>query len=165
MTRRFICLLLVPLLLANQGLAVAHSHYAADIVEPEGHGLRPHFHVGGHDHHNSAHAHEHVAAHSHSHHSDGDRESDQPDEALPPAIVPLADHDVDAMYFAGAVTLARGAATPSVVPAKFIALAAILDVAESSNDTLLRLGPIRGQLPSVLDAACPIYLRTLSLRI
>lgn len=159
MIRRIVSLLLVPLLLANQGLAVAHSHHAADVAEPAGHGARPHFHVGGHDHHNSAHNHEHVAVHAHSH------RGHDPDETLPSAIVPLEDHDADAMYFAGAVTLARGAITPSIVPAKFIVLAAVLGVAERSSDRLLRLGPICGQPRPDSDTACPIYLRTLSLRI
>jgi hypothetical protein len=156
MIRRFVYLLLVALMLANQGFTVAHSHHGTDVAEPESHASRRHFHLGGHTHHEASHADGHLAAHSHTQQSDCN---------LPPAMMPLGDHDADAVYFAATVTLARGGTTPIIVPAKLIALAAILGVAEQSNDRLPHLGPIRGQPSSDFDTACPIYLRTLSLRI
>ena len=40
-----------------------------------------------------------------------------------------------------------------------------LHCVSNQSDGLLRLGPLRGQPPSVFEVAFPIYLRTLSLRI
>ncbi len=153
MIRRFVCLLLVPLLLANQGICYAHSHHGADFAESEDHASRPHFHFGGHDHHKSTH--DHNADHSGCDHSHDDHDAD-----LPPAIAPAGDHDADAVYCADAVTFARDGNTVIVLSAKDAAAIA-LRVADQSDDWLLRLG----QPPSIFDAACPIFLRTLSLRI
>ena len=84
------------------------------------------------------------------------------DAALPPAIAPIGDHDADAVYFGEAVTFAhRDGNSVIVLSTKYIAVATILRVVAQSEGWLQRLG----QPPSVFDAACPIYLRTLSLRI
>jgi len=162
MIRRFVCLVLVVVMLANQGLFVAHSHHAAEGSEPDRHASRPHFHLGDQS---KPHAVDHDTTDSHTHHSDCDRRTGDHERGLPPSVASLGDHDADAVYFAGAVTLVRDGVSPNVHPAKFIALVAMLGVADECNDKLLRLGPIRGQPSSVFDAACPLYLRTLSLRI
>ena len=163
MIRRFLCLLLVPLILANQGLCFAHVHHGTDIVEPEGHVSRPHFHFGGR--HDSTHDHDHHADHSHGDHSGRDPRSEERDAALPPSIAPIGDHDADAVYGAAAVTFARDRNSQIVPLTKHVAAVAILQGADQSDDWLLRLGPLRGQSPSVFDTACAIFLRTLSLRI
>ena len=78
---------------------------------------------------------------------------------------PVGDHDADAVYCAEAVTFARDGNSVIVPLTKYVAVVAMLHGADQSDDWLLRLGPLRGQSPSVFDTACPIYLRTLSLRI
>ena len=154
MIRRFLCLLLVPLMLTTQGVCFVHSHHAA---EPESHALRPHFHFGGHGHNESTHDHDH-----HADHSSHDPRPGEHDAALSPAIVPIGDHDADAVYFGEAVTIARHDGNSVIVLlTKYIAVAAILRVSDQSESSLRRLA----HPPSVFDAACPIYLRTLSLRI
>jgi len=162
MIRRFFCLLLVPLMLANQGLCFAHAHHRTHIVEPEGHSSRPHFHFGGHDHHDSTH--DHHADHSHGDHSGRDRWSGDGDAAVPPSIAPICDHDTDAVYCIEAVIFARNE-NSVIISAKYVVVDAILGVAHQNDDWLFRLGPLRGQPASAFNAACPIYLRTLSLRI
>jgi hypothetical protein len=164
MIRRFVCLSLVAVMLANQGLLFAHVNHAADGPEPAGHNSRSHFHLGGHDHHTTAHVDNHKATHSH-HHGDVDRETGEYDGELPSTVMPLGDHDANAIYCAEAVALARDRATSITFPAKCVWGVSSLCVADRSDDRLLRLGPIRGQPASVFDTACPIYLRTLSLRI
>ena len=162
MIRRFLCLSLIPLMLANQGLCLAHAHHGADFAEPERHAQRPHIHVGGHGEDLSTSHHT-----EHSDHSHGDRpghvpESDEHDAVLPSAIVPVGEHDSDAVYCAESMTLARDAR--SVLSAKEVTVSVIFHVAEQTEG-LPRLGPSRGQPPSLFVSACPIYLRTLSLRI
>lgn len=151
-------------MLANQGLLCAYVHHAADGPESAGHDSRSHFHLGGHDHHTTAHVDNHKATHSH-HHGDVDRETGEHDGDLPPTVVPLGDHDANATYCAETVALARDRATPITFPAKCVWNVSGLCVADHIDNGLLRPGPIRGQPASVFDAACPIYLRTLSLRI
>ena len=160
MIRRFLCLLLVPLMLTSQGLCFAHSHHAA---EPEGHALRPHFHFGGHGHDESSHD---ESTHDHDHHADHSGHNPRPgehDAVFPAVIAPIGDHDADAVYFGETVTFARkgNSVIVPLLSAKYITVATILRVADQSEGWLQRLG----QPPSVFDAACPIYLRTLSLRI
>lgn len=163
MIPRLICRLLVLLMLANHGLCLAHAHHGTDFAEPEGHGLRAHFHVGGDVQHHSSHNHNRHAEHSRvdrSGHVPGSEEHD----ALPPVISPADEHDSDALYCAEPVTFARDGKRVTALSAKDVAMVAILGVA-NQGDGLLRLGPLRGQPPSVFEAACPIYLRTLSLRL
>ena len=151
-------------MLANQGLLFAHVHHAADGPEPAGHNSQSHFHLGGHDDHDAAHVDNHEATHSH-HHGDVDCETSEHDGDLPSTVMPLGDHDANAIYCSETVALARDGATLVVLPAKRASVVSGFYVAEQSDDRLLRLGPIRGQPASVFDAACPIFLRTLSLRI
>ncbi len=147
MIRRFVCLLLVPLMLVSQGPCFAHSHHGTGMAEPDGHASRPHFHTGGHRHH---------ADHSCRDHRHGPR-----DAALPPAIAPVGDHDADAVYCADVAALACGGNSAIVLSAKHVAAAVVLRVAEPSDDRLLRLG----QPLSIFDVDGPTYLRTRSLRI
>ena len=163
MRRRFLCLLLVPLMLANQGLCFSHTHRGTDVSEPEGHASRPHFHFGSHGQHDSTHDHD--ADHSHGDNSGRDQRSDDHGTAVPPSIAPLGDHDADAVYCVEAATIARDENSVIVLSAKYVAVAAVLYIAQQSDVSLLRVGLIRGRPPSVFAAACPIYLRTLSLRI
>ncbi|MCH8045461.1 MAG: hypothetical protein IID44_17260 [Planctomycetes bacterium] len=165
MIRRLFRLLLVPLMLANQGLCVAHAHHGTDVAEPEGHAARSHIHLGGRSQPDSTNDHEHHGDHSHGDHSGCDHRPDKHDAALPSAIAPIGEHDADAVYGMETIILARNGRTVTVVSTTNFAASAILRVTHQSDDWLVRLGPLRGQPPSVFDAACPIYLRTLSLRI
>lgn len=160
MTRQFLCLLLVSLMLANQGLCLAHVHHETDFAEPDGHGARPHFHSSGPGQHESTHDQKHRGDHS-----SPDRWSNEHDVALPPVITPEGNHDADAVYGAEAVAIAPDANSVIVPSVSYTAVAANLRVTDQSDDWLLRLSSLRGQPPSVSDAAYPIYLRTLSLRI
>lgn len=159
MIRRFLCLSLIPLILANQGLCMAHAHHGNDMAEPEHQAQRPHIHIGGHGEDVST---AHHSDHSHSDHPRHVRGSDEYDAALPSAVVPVGEHDSDAVYCAESVNLARVA--ESVLPAKNVTVSVIFHVAHQSEG-LPRLGRLPGQPPSLFVAACPIYLRTLSLRI
>ena len=161
MIRRFLCLLLVPLMLVNQAMCFAHSHHGTDIAEPEGHASRPHFHFGDHGHHDSNRDHKHHAKQSHGEHFGHHPRSDEHDAAFPLEITSVSDHDANAVYFTETVTIARDGNSVVVLSSKYVTVAAILRVAEPSDDWSLRLG----QPASVFDTACPIYLRTLSLRI
>lgn len=158
MVRRFLCLLLIPLMLANQGLCLGHVHRGSDSAEPEDHESRPHFHLSGH--HDTTHDHQH-SGHSHDEPAD---DSDEHDGPLAPAMSPFGSHDSDAVYCTTPWTGTREAKSAGVVLAKYVAVIAVDHLADHS-DRLLRLGSVRGQPASVFDAACPIYLRTLSLRI
>ncbi len=164
MIRRFLCLLLIPLMLANQGLCFAHAHHGTDFAESEGHALRPHYHVGGHVHLDSTHNHDQHSDHSHGDLSGHVLGSDEHGAALPQAMTSGGEHDSDAVYCGDPVTFARDRNTRSVLSAKDVTVSALHCVSNQS-DGLLRLGPLRGQPPSVFEVAFPIYLRTLSLRI
>jgi hypothetical protein len=163
MSRRFVCLLLVPLLLANQGLSLAHSHLGTEVATPEGHSSRPHIHFGGHDHHAAAHGDDHVAGHLHKHSSDSEHRTNKHHEAVATAIETAGDHNADALYFAQTVTLARDCDASSILLAKHNVVATTHQTADS-GDWRLRLRPLRYSA-SEFDADCPIYLRTHSLRI
>ena len=139
-------------MLANQGLCLGHVHRGRDFAQPEGHNSRPHLHFGGHD----LHAHDEATGHI--------SDSGIPKRALAAAIVFVSEHDSDAVYFSDMLNGTREATLATVVLAKYVATAAVGHLADHS-DRLLRLGSVRGQPASVFDAACPIYLRTLSLRI
>lgn len=167
MTHRLLCLLLVSLMLANQGLCLAHSHHGTGVAVPKDHASRPHFHVGDHDHHDhhdSTHGQDQQSDHSHGNQSDRDCPLDEQDTALPKAMAPIGEHDSDAVYCTSSVPVARNGNSVNVLSAKDVVLAPIFHVASQGNRSFCA-GPIRGQPPSVFETACPIYLRTLSLRI
>lgn len=162
MIRRLFTLLLIFLMLANQGLCLSHTHHGNGIAEPEDHGVRPHIHIGGHDHHKHHHGDHSHAGHSH---SESRADSDEHDVAFPPTCLPVDDHDSDAVYLGERVTTARRSGSSETVhPEKDVAGSSIVMVANQC-DRLGHCGPIRGQPPSVFDTDFPIYLRVLSLRI
>lgn len=163
MIRRLFTLLLVFLMLANQGLCLAHVHHANELAEPEGHAARPHFHVGGHVHRDRAHDHQH-ADDSHPDHLDSVPDSGNRGATFSPATSTGSEHDSDAVYCGESVTIARIGNSVDVLPDNDVAGIGILHAA-IQDDGSRHIGPLRCQPPSVLDAACPIYLRTLSLRI
>jgi len=153
MIRRLFNLLLIFLMLANQGLCLAHTHHGD---EPDGHDSRPHFHVGEHDHHHGD--------HSHSDHSNEAPDSEKSDSAPPSAFLPVGEHDADAVYCGEPVTIARAGNTTSVLPEKDVTGVATLP-RENSRGGPRQVEPWQRQSSSVDDADLPIYLRTLSLRL
>jgi len=155
MTRRFFCLLLVSLMLANQSLCVAHTHHGTGVAEPEGHASQSHFHFGGLGQHKLAQDQELHADHS----------CDDEGHAALSNIAPISNHDIDAVYCGEAAAVARDGTSVIVLLAKYVAVVAIHCVTDHNNDSLLRLSSLRGQSLSVFETACPIFLRTLSLRI
>jgi len=132
------------------------------MAEPEHHAQRPHIHVGGHGEDVSTAHHAEHSDQSHCHDPGYVPGADEHNAALPPATVPVGEHDSDAVYCSESVTLARDA--ESVLSAKEVTVSVIFHVADQSEG-LPRLGPLRRQPPSLIVAACPIYLRTLSLLI
>jgi len=149
MIHQTLCLLLIPLMLANQGLLFAHAHHGTDITEPGGHMSRTHFHAGNHDHHTDC-----------SQEDDTDSADDR-ELFLRSAV----DHDADAIYCTATVSLAQGGRKVNAVLTTSYTASHLLQVVNQNENWLLRLGPSSGQPPSVFDTACPLYLRTLSLRI
>jgi len=164
MIRRFFCLLLVLLIVANPSFCLAHSHHGTDIADSQDHASRAHFHLGGHCH---LGGHGHCENHSHRHDSDCDPEADNHNDGSEPLIGPMADHDADAVYVCSAeiVTTARGGRIVSNHSTICFAARVNLQIAHRNGNGLLRLGPLHGQPESVFETACPIYLRVLSLRI
>lgn len=159
MIRRFSHFLLILLMLANQGLCLAHTHQGRGLAEPKGHASRPHFHFGGHKHHDASHGHD--AHHRHQHHSDRQKLTDRRPTVHSRVIAPSCEHDADAVYISNEVPRSRVGSPTIVPPSKWVAGVFHLDRAAQNNDRLLCLD----QPLSALDAGCPIFLRTLSLRL
>lgn len=105
MFRRFVCVLLIPMLIANQAIAMGCPHEHSG-TEPDSHHDRPHIHIGFHHHnhhrhHDGNHAHDH--GHDHSGHGDGHQHSHPTSQhsqnsASGDAEFPCG-HDCDAVYF------------------------------------------------------------------
>lgn len=168
MIRRFFTLSLVLLMLANQGLCLAHMHHGHDGGEPEDHDSRPHFHLGRHVHHQGGHADEHG---SHQHDdglpSDGSNAALSSDEQSPtsPCNFPLqGDHDSDAVY-GEPVTPARMGSSGSILPDKDVVAGLACVRVEHLDSGLLHAQPSVDRSSFLSDDACPIYLRALSLRL
>ena len=155
MPRRIISLLLIPLLLAGQGLCVAHTHQGTHTGEPDGHSARPHFHVYG-----VAEHHHHQADHSHHHDADDDQE-----ESAVPAIEPVADHDADAVYCSETVAIGAGRQSKSELTLKQLIAVSFWQSPATPDIDPVNRGNSSGRPPPLCAARCPIYLRTLSLRI
>ena len=81
---RTLNLILIPFFVL--GPALPHSHAGSGIVAPDGHELRPHVHLYGHDHH--------THDDGHCHHADDD------DQSRGDSLESSADHDSDAIYLA-----------------------------------------------------------------
>ena len=172
MFRRIVHLLLMPLMLANQGLCLAHVHHGTGVAEPPDHASRPHIHFGHHRHDDAAHGHDHDAAHSHKHDADhshqstsnSDAAADKLEIASPQLSTLAPDHEHDAVYFP--VTTAFASKADSDFGQAIGDQAAGLPyVVESNGENPLRLGPLCRRPPSLVDADGPIFLRSLSLRL
>lgn len=156
MTRRVVSLLLVPLVLASQGLCLAHTHLGTQAPAASGHAARPHFHV-----HDSGDHHQHHAGHGH--HHDG---ADDPEDELPvTSVAPIDDHDADAVYCPEAVVLSTGRHAKANLAAKLFGAAPVVWMDHTLVVATLRLAHRWSQPPPFRDSHCPIYLRTLSLRL
>lgn len=158
---RSLSLLLVPLMLVNQGLCFAHAHHGSGFAEPDGHGARLHFHLSGRDDSESGHRADQLAANLHREHT-----ADRPVEhehARHSEVAPVGEHDADAVYFAESAPLAREGRSISDYDTTDGVAATIFR--EIPARTSLRLEPGVTQRLSSFDAACPVYLRTLSLRL
>ena len=165
MLRRLFCLMLGFLMLANQSLCLAHVHHGMEMAEPKDQASRPHFHMGGHGHIDSTGDHKHDADHAHDHRPS--RRQNPSDGNAPFAVASVtscADHETDVVYVAESVTIARDS-TAVNLSVNYVAVPIMLGIGHHDDSRLLGFGPIPGQLSSVFDAACPVYLRTLSLRI
>lgn len=166
MFRRCFTSLLVLLMLANQGLCFAHVHHGQDVEEPDGHGLRPHVHLGQHAHHKGECRHGH-GSHQHSR-SDGAEaplSSDEQSSESPGNFAPHGDHDSDAVYGGEPLSLARTSNSGSFFPGEDVPAGLAYWQVEDFDDGLLHVQP-SGFRPSLLhDDACPVYLRALSLRL
>ena len=157
MVRRFANLLLVLLVVANQGVSLAFAHSHDDNAANHATGAAPHVHVGEHSHHGHDH-HHHGGDHSHSEpldHSDAD---DQTDLSLDS---PVADHDSDAVY-CGESFLAARSNSELTVGAIRCACGTIRPVCD---DCMVEQRPRAASAPPLVTSTCPVYLRTLSLRI
>lgn len=144
-------------MLANQGLCLAHVHRGSDSAEPEGHASRPHFHVD--PHHGTTHEQQ-QSGHSH---DVPPVESGAQDDSLP-SMSPVGEHDSGTVYDTEASIGIRDPNSAGVESAKCATLMAFHQLSDHS-DRRLGSGSVRDQPASVFDADCPIYLRTLSLRI
>ena len=165
MVRQFIRLMLVPLLLASQGMA--HAHHGIDGNGPDEHASHPHFHAGGHSNEAGAHVHDgatHASDQSHGDHSGHAIEADENDAAVVRADFPLGEHDSDAVYRGDSGPCARDSNSTNAGIDKDAAPSIIACVAHQ-GDAMQSQGLLCGQLPLPFFVACPIYLRTLALRI
>lgn len=165
MIRRSFTLLLVMLMLANQGLCLAHMPHQHDGAEPDDHDLRPHIHLGGHVHHAVEHKGHRHGDHAHAPGSNGSSKSRECLPAPPGNDPPLGDHDSDAVYGGQPVTFARtGDSLNIAVNSDSLAGLAILQFAQRVDQ------PQRAQSsqpPSSFfgDDGCPLYLRARTLRL
>ena len=153
--RRVLSLLLIPLLLASQGLCFVHTHQGTHTGEPDGHSSRPHFHVHG-----VAEHHHHHADHSHRHDAGDDHE-----EPAVPAIEPVADHDADAVYCSETVVIGTGRQSRSELTLKQLIAASFWQSPATLDIDPLNRGNLSVHPPPLCATRCPIYLRTLSIRI
>jgi hypothetical protein len=173
MVRHVISLFLMPLMLANQGPCLAHTHHAS-LTEPLDHASRPHIHLACHGHNDAVQSHDHAAAHTHDHHADHSHHSaQQPDEGAdewasesPQAGSSAPEHEHDAVYFAVTTPITSKADWNGGRRADDQPFGWMLYVPSPDEDNVfLRLGPRTGLPTALMDADCPIFLRTLSLRL
>jgi hypothetical protein len=163
MRRRIVSLLLLPLVLANQAMCLAHTHHGTDVAEPDGHCDRPHFHYPRADHGHDQADHRHDTRHSHEPHSRHHHRSDA--TARPQAVTPVDAHDDNAIYCGDGGTPAVGRGSLKVSPVERLLRTAILPEPAHADNCLPRAGPLRAEPLLAFETGCPIYLRTLSLRI
>ena len=167
MMRRVLSLLLIPLVLASQGLAFAHSHRGTTVTEPAGHAARPHVHVRGAGHHHPGDGHSHKQSHGkdsghHSHHQGGHHEEEH---AVAVGLMPPCSHDDDAVYLPETVTVRANRLSASDV-----GMMQGMNVSPLGNFTVsdgprLAAASAYCQPPPLSLSGGPLYLRTLSLRL
>ncbi len=157
MTRRIVSLLLMPMLLVSQGLCFGHSHQGDSVTEQEGHDARPHFHLHGcgHQHHGD---HDHDDA---KHQSEAHQRHDKVE--ILTGYLPVAPHDDDAVYVAATVMLPTIRSVAADAVGKFWLETPFAKVV-ASDVVVSHLSGILSSLPPPIVSACPLYLRTLSLR-
>jgi len=178
---------LVPTILVNQGLLLAHAHLDQEVERSDSHAARPHFHLGTHTHEgvspNSGHSH---AGHSDSHHSDsghsdsgharGDHAhekqlgntghgSDEFEAATAAhANLPIGEHESDAIYCSASRSFVREADTVEDTPEADFTGPNIVRFADHL-EALRHIAQDGVQPLAMLADSCPLYLRILSLRI
>ncbi|QDU92563.1 hypothetical protein [Lignipirellula cremea] len=174
MNRPAFSLLLILLLLANQGQGLANAHAGSSAPSSPDHGARPHFHVGG----SAAHSHpaghrhgKHAAGHTHRHksrvkvsHPSSPTTACAKETSFPAASVPGSDHDSTAVYCDGEQALLHRSSESSLTPSDEVVGLALLWTLHSAG---LSGAPesFRGRPPAVRQPTLPLYLRTLSLRL
>ena len=165
--RQILSLLLIPLVLASQGMVFAHSHHGMNLAESLEHAARPHVHVGGGGHHHhphtDQHSHESASGH-HDHHPSGHHENDDDDYGTTD-LVPLASHDDDAVYGPDAFSISLSGQSNALRLTQ--AIAPHWCVWNAIVPEAPRLNAASGYCqppPSSLSGG-PLYLRTLSLRL
>lgn len=165
MIRRIVSLLLLPLVLVNQSVCLAHWHQGSDIATPHGHSDRPHFHFPrtDHDHGRAEHRHdrrqvdrkhadrEHMGHHHHSDATGGPR-----------GVALGGAHDDNAIYCDGAMSAERGGHKVNL--AERTLCAAIAPEAPHGDGSAPPAGTLRGAAQPAFHSG-PIYLRTLTLRL
>jgi hypothetical protein len=168
MLRRILSLLLMPLVLASQGLVVAHSHQGNHVSEPAGHAARPHFHVGDNEHHHHrgnshSHKHQHGNRSDHHHHS----QTGHPDDegAVADGLMPTRSHDDDAVYLPDMVKALTNRQSASDAELMLVLNDLPLWKLVVPDVSLTVAAGGYSQPPPLIDSGGPLYLRTLSLRL
>lgn len=164
MIRRVLSLLLIPLVLANQGLIFAHTHLGTSVAEPPGHTARPHVHLRGRNHHHG-HGHKHShgnGAGRHIHHRGGQHQTKR---AIAVGLIPSCSHDDDALYVSETVIDRVGRLTAS--DAKSMQEQCHSSEWKLTTPEMLRLMAACEYCrpPPLSFIAEPLFLRTLSLRL
>ena len=177
MIHRIVCILLIPTLLASQGVWFMHTHRGTAIAEQEEHSSRPHFHiVGEHSHPPNAHReHEHSGRGYHTHHGNHDHSNQSMDGDTSPPIesvsyscdlanLPKNDHNLDAIYCGAQIAFQCVSRAPSTDRLLWAFVSFSLSDSEAGGPKNPRLLEIH-QTGFFQGNSCPIYLLTLSLRI
>lgn len=165
MFRRVLNLLLAALILVSPGQYAAHAHHGDDLAEPNDHAMRPHFHLGNHGHHHTDHGEECHGHHSRDKHWDGCNRCNDCANACLLVDPSFSDHDSSAVFIPAGVTRIRDGGVVRLPSITDFAPLAIQPLPQQHNEWQLRSVSPRGEPPSSLDWSCPLYLRTLSLRI
>jgi len=138
-------------------MSFAHSHDGTGVHEPPGHGQTPHFHwhffetPPHHRHGDEAHAH--------------DADDDHHDNDAPDLEAPATDHDDDAVYLAGPVTLGWSSQHSQVASGSFSTFVAMAGMGSFPLAAAALSVPLAHPPPLLLYQHCPIYLLTLALLI
>ncbi|MFN0195365.1 MAG: hypothetical protein ACKVT0_01360 [Planctomycetaceae bacterium] len=160
MMRRAFSLLLIPCVLASQGWLCAFHTHCDHVAVSSDHAIRPHFHTGedAHDHHHRDHSHSSTPL-THALHNEPDAENHASDGS----VIPLHDHDADAVYCPDTVTLglARSVIVSTIGEFPTPSFCAADGIVQNGADFPLMRS---GYPPPFLDARCPLFLRNLCIR-